>query len=283
MGADGPKRTTSWRNQMQALHGIRDHQRIISYSLPPGHAVARQGEDDSHGTNSCRENAMTMKFIVALGLILGIALPAAGPKAAEELPHPVEGHFDLWVSAVSWPALETLTPAAGGSFDKAGFGIGGSFHWPMRRFGNSDLLVGLDGFVQGNDSNVEAVYDDLMARNLYIGASLKWLMGRSRSVSLDAGLGLNFMDIADVNNEYFYLHEQKIWESTAPGGFIGASWDVGRKDPLKQFGLFLSLRAHYADFGTVRDEEAWLPVFLGPDAGKIDGPVYMMLIGLSGR
>jgi hypothetical protein len=226
---------------------------------------------------------MNMKFFVALGLILGIALPGARPEAAEELPPPVEGHFDLWVSAVSWPALETLTPAAGGSFDRAGFGIGGSFHWPLRRFGNSDLLVGLDGLVQGNDSNVQAVYADLMARNLYIGASLKWLMGRSRSVSLDAGLGLNFMDIADVNNEYFYLNEQRIWESTAPGGFVGASWDVGRKDPLKHFGLFLSLRAHYADFGTVRDEEAWLPVFLGPDAGIIDGPVYMLLIGLSGR
>ena len=72
---------------------------------------------------------MNLKYtIAALGLMLGSALPGAGPEAAEELPIPVERHFDLWVSAVSWPALDNLTPAADGSFDEAGFGIGGSFH-----------------------------------------------------------------------------------------------------------------------------------------------------------
>ena len=91
--------------------------------------------------------------IAARVLICALVLQGAGSAVAAE-ESPVEGHYDLWFSAASWPAMQALSPAAGGSFDDASFGIGMSFHWPLARFGNSDLLLGPDGFVQGNDSSV---------------------------------------------------------------------------------------------------------------------------------
>ena len=77
----------------------------------------------------------------------------------------------------------------------------------VREFETSDLLVGIDGYIAANDSNVRGVFDDLIARQLYLG-----------------------------------------------------------------------VKAHFTDFGTVSG-----PWPLGPDAGKLDGPLYTVQIGYGMR
>ena len=45
----------------------------------------------------------------------------------------------------------------------------------------------------------------------------------------------------------------------------------------------LALRVHFADFGTVSDDACFVSSVLGPDAGRLDGPLYVVRIGYSMR
>ena len=42
-------------------------------------------------------------------------------------------------------------------------------------------------------------------------------------------------------------------------------------------------QVHFVDFDTVRDEDINLSPVLGPDAGALDGPIYLLQIGYSSR
>ncbi len=64
--------------------------------------------------------------------------------------------------------------------------------------------------------------------------------------------------------------------------FVGATWDIGAARPNKNSGFFIGLRVHFADFGPVYDAQYVAPL-LGPDAGNLDGPLYLIRIGYSGR
>ena len=46
--------------------------------------------------------------------------------------------------------------------------------------------------------------------------------------------------------------------------------------------MMMSLKVHFVDFGTVRDE-GFLPATLGQDAGRLTGPVYMYQLGYRWR
>jgi len=218
-----------------------------------------------------------MKTILAATALLLFAVPSmAEPETHQAAP----SRFEIWMDASSWPALGDLQPLAAGNFDTVGLGLGFALHVPVAQFDHSELLLGVDGFINGTMSNVWGTIDELIARNLYLGASAKWAFGRG--FQLDAGLGYHLADMAQVSTRYLGL-EQQSWEASRLGTFVGATWDVwaGRED--RQSGLFLALKVHFVDFGTVRDEDPLLGPLLGPDAGQLEGPIYMLQVGYSWR
>ena len=88
--------------------------------------------------------------------------------------------------------------------------------------------------------------------------------------------------MAQVSARYLGL-EYETWESTRVGAFVGATWDVWAGRENRSSGLSLAFKVHYVDLGTVRDEDILLTPLLGPNAGKLDGPLYVLQIGYSGR
>lgn len=206
-----------------------------------------------------------------------IALPDADEPRADGM------RAELWLAATSWSKLGDLEPVAGGTFDSVGYEIGGSVHWPWKMMPNSSLMVGLEGAVMATESNVPVLYDDLVARDAYLAASIKWLFGKARNVSLDAGLAYHLLDIAQIEMYYNAYSELQSWEESAFGPLVGLTWDVGAANPLRDSGLTLGLRAHFVDFGTVRDEEIYFSPVLGTDAGKLNGPIYAFRIGYCWR
>ncbi len=221
-----------------------------------------------------------MKALIALILVLSFA--ATTSLADEIQPQPYGARSEIWLAVTSWPALGDLQPATSGGFDAAGFGIGGAMHWPVRRSGNSELLVGFDGFIAATGSNISGVIDDVLARHLYLGGSIKWALGPSRNVQLDAGLGFHLADMAEVSTEYIGI-EHEAWEASRVGAFIGGTWDIGAGRAGKTSGLSLSLKVHFVDFGAVQDEDVLFQPLFGADAGELDGPLYLLQVGWAGR
>lgn len=186
---------------------------------------------------------------------------------------------EAWLALPSWPGLQDLQPAAGGSFKQVGYGLGGAAHWPFRKLGNSDLMLGFEGVIMATDSDTPVLLDDLLARHGYLAVSAKWMVGEARNVSLDAGLGYHLVDIAQLDTDYRSSLEFESWEETAVGFFVGATWDAGAGRPGRNSGLSLGLKVHFVDFGTVRDEDVFFTPVLGTDAGELDGPLYEVQIG----
>lgn len=206
----------------------------------------------------------------------------AGPAPAQDDVPPGGGRAEVWLGVSSFPALGDIQPVAAGSFDTTGFAIGGAWHWPVKHFANSELLLGIDGFIAANDSSVSGFIGDLTARHLFIGGSVKWALGSQRNVYLDAGVGYHEIDMAELS-EYVYGIEHEAWANSTGGAFVGATWDIGAARPGKTAGLTLALKAHFVDFGRVYDENTFLQQILGGDAGRLGGPIYMLQIGYGGR
>jgi hypothetical protein len=221
---------------------------------------------------------MGAKFIV----ILGLSLLATPVVASDPEPQPTGARSEVWLAVTSWPALGDLQPATSGGFDAAGFGLGGAIHWPVRRSETSELLIGIDGFIAATGSNISGVIDDVLARHLFLGGSVKWAIGEARNVQLDAGLGFHLADMAEVSTEYLGI-EHEAWEASRVGAYIGGTWDIGAGRAGKSSGLSLSLKVHFVDFGTVHDEDVLFQPLFGADAGELDGPIYLLQIGWAGR
>lgn len=183
-----------------------------------------------------------------------------------------------------WPALTDLEPASGGSFDSLGFGLSASWHTPVARFASSELLLGIDGMIGGTDSGINATYDQLITRQFYLGGSVKWAFGDARNIALDAGIGYHQVDMADLSYSWWTSIENEHWGAESASAFVGATWDVGAGTPGKSSGLSIGFRVQFADFGTVADtNRLGISPTLGPDAGDLDGPLYILKIGYSGR
>ena len=216
--------------------------------------------------------------IIALAVAQVLLITA---KADEEIATGMRA--DISLDLPVWPALTDIDPVTPGSFDATGFGIGASAHWLVRRFENSDLLVGIDGTIAATDSSISGSIGDLLARQLYLGSSLKWQFGEARNMSLDLGLGYHELDLAQVDSEWWGTIEHEHFSESAASGFVGGTWDVGAGQPDRTGGLMLALRVHFADFGRVWDDERFGWGVLGIDAGALDGPMYMLRIGYWSR
>lgn len=217
-------------------------------------------------------------------VLYGLVAPAAVSAELPQVEGPADGlRLELWLAVSSWSSLTDLKPAAGGGFDSVGYGLGAAVHWPVRRYEKSELLLGVEAAIMATESDVPVFLDDLLARDGYVAISAKWLIGDRRSVSFDAGLAYHLLDIAQLETSYYMPLEFQSWEESAPGAFIGATWDVGAVSPEKTSGLALGLRAHFMDFGTVRDEDVFIRPVLGNDAGELSGPLLVLRIGYRWR
>ncbi len=215
--------------------------------------------------------------------IVALALAQLASNTAHADEEPFAGiRGDISLDLPIWPSLTDLEPAASGSFDSTGFGLGASVHWPVAQFGNSDLLLGIDGTIAATDSSISGTFADLLARQLYLGGSVKWQFGDARNVSLDLGLGYHELDMAQVDSSWRGSIENEQWSKSTASAFVGGTWDIGAGRPDHNSGFMLALRIHFADFGQVADEDVFFTV-LGNDAGKLDGPLYMLRIGYSSR
>ena len=177
----------------------------------------------------------------------------------------------------SWNALADLEPVADGKFDDVGYVFSAAIHWPFRRNAGSSLLLGFDVGLFPNESSIEHVSEDLLARGLYLVPSLKWRPAATKRLSLDAGIGYYLVDIAEVVSDNAFYVETEFWQSSALGGFIGGTWNLGSATQGR--GVMIALKAHFFDLGSVNDEDPFLPARLGRDAGKLSGPVYQLQIG----
>lgn len=187
------------------------------------------------------------------------------------------GRAELWLAVTNWPSLEAIRPAAGGRFDAVGFGLGGALYLTAREYRQSSLLVGIDGFIAANESNVEGIFEELLARQLYLGGSVKWAFGEERSFSVDAGVGYHLAEIAEVGDA-FSGYEREVWDAHRVSGYIGATWDMPAVSLGSPGRWMLGFKVHFADFGTVDG-----PGPIGPDSGKLDGPLYSLQIGYGVR
>jgi len=186
---------------------------------------------------------------------------------------------EIWLALPTWPALGDLQPVVGGSFKSVGYGLGGAVHWPWRPAGGGDLMLGFEGAIMATDSDIPVILDELLARDLYIAVSVKWRLGTARKVSLDAGLAYHLLDIAQLETDYNAAGEFESWEEDAFGPYVGMTWEARGSDESERGEMTLGLRAHFLDFGTVRDEDVLASVVLGRDAGKLDGPLIMLHVG----
>lgn len=233
-----------------------------------------------------------MKKSAALFLINGL-LAASAALAHETQPEsqpeselqrePSDFRWEGWLALTHWSGLNDLQPQAGGSFDTLGFGLGGGVHWSMWATDTSELLLGGEVAVLAHGSDIPSQLDDLLGRDAYIAVSAKWMLGSARNFSLDAGYGYHLMDISQIDSDYWDYDEFESWEESAGGPFVGFTWDTWAGKAGKNGGLSLGFKVHFVDFGTVRDEDIFFGPVLGPDAGKLDDPLYFLQIGYSSR
>ena len=216
-----------------------------------------------------------------LALIIGcITLPAmAQAQHQESVASVTDNRWEFWVALSSWPSLSDLDPVAGGSFNQVGYGLGASVHWPVKAMAGADLMLGVEGAIMASDSNIPVLLDDLLARDGYLAVSAKLMLGENRNLSFDTGLAYHLVDIAQLETDYNSSVEFESWEETAVGPFVGATWDFGAGETGDDGGVTLGLRAHFLDFGTVRDEDVLASVVLGRDAGDLEGPLFVVQIG----
>ena len=191
--------------------------------------------------------------------------------------------LEISIGPHSWPALADLDVASEGSFDEIGFNLNLGIHMPVRRYGRSELLAGIDLGLLSNESDIRFRSDTLVARNGYITPSVKWVFGRGHRYSLDAGLGYYLQDVAEVAGEYPAYWETQLWEDGAVGGYLGGTIDFANGDPTNNNGIMLSCKIHFVEFGSVQDEEGIFPETLGRDAGNLSGPIYTLQLGYRWR
>jgi hypothetical protein len=196
------------------------------------------------------------------------------------------GRFAVGAGLSQWADLHDLAPVSPGRFDGVGFVIDFAAHWRMRQWGSNALLFGFDLGGFSHDSDVYHVREEVVLRGMYLTPSVKWQFGSTGArYSLDAGLGYYFADVAEIDTSGYYSYyccysEVQLWDNESLGGYIGMTIDFGRAARRDGGGLTMGAKVHWLDLGTVRDEGRFVPVAtLGPDAGRLTGPVFAVQLG----
>lgn len=215
-------------------------------------------------------------------IALGAILLTAGLTAAAQSPDAPDGaqgpgpRSEISLGISSWPDAASVAPLAAGSFDRTGFVLGGAVHWPLPNFDARGLMLGIDFVLFPHESDIAFRREDLVLRGGYLTPSLRWYPRSQQRFSVDVGAGLYIADIAEVRSGYGFYTETELWEATTAGGYVGGTWNFGAAG---NDGPFVSLKVHFADFGTVRDEDPLLPATLGNDAGRLSGGLFQLQFG----
>lgn len=227
-----------------------------------------------------------MNRIASAIVVSGLALMVGDVASANEEIDWVttsRGRYEIAIGVQSWPGLADLQPAREGSFDEVGYSLSLAGHWPVWRFDDSEVLLGIDLGFFANDSSVRFLSEDVMARSGYLTPSVKWMFGRGHRYSVDAGVGYYLVDITEVAGDYPLIFETQLFEDGAVGGYVGTTVDFNGGDPARRHGVMLSFKTHFFGLDAVRDEEPFFPATLGSDAGDLSGPVYMLQVGYRWR
>lgn len=222
-------------------------------------------------------------------LATGIACLWSAPTVAQngDVAEGRRARFAIAAGFDIWDDLNELRPQAPGQFNSGGLVIDFAAHWRMKRWGSNALLFGFDVGGFSHDSDVFHVREDVVSRGLYLTPSVKWQLGPSSGprYSVDIGFGYYIVDITEVESYRVYGYyccysEEQLWEDSSLGGFIGATIDFGAAARRRGGGFTMGAKIHWLDLGTVRDESRFGPPrTLGPNAGRLQGPVYSMQFG----
>ncbi len=211
-----------------------------------------------------------MKHLI---LLIAVGLTMAGYATnADDMVDGNEAKPFLWslsAGAVTWESLGNIETLSGGTFDDVGFGLEIAGHKRVSRWGNADVLVGVDLGFFTIDSNILGIYNELTQRGLYLTPSVKLGFGERSRYFLEAGAGWYNTDFAEYTcyTVYSYCPELEApFEANALGAYLGFRARLG------QF-AFVSLRAHHADFGEVSGIDSV--------ATGLTGPFYSLLVGAS--
>lgn len=184
--------------------------------------------------------------------------------------YPGRFRFASVLGVTKWDSAADLEFADGGSFDKDGINWEFSFHavvWPTPY---GDLLVGGDhGIFSHSGAGYTPELSGLSARGFYLTPSVKWRFGQYGHLRthLEAGAGYYKVDIADAD----YFGGDKIWDKSTVGGYLGLSFDFPLL--LAELEPTVGLKVHFFDAGSAGG--------IGPDAGDLNGPVYMLQFGFA--
>ena len=226
--------------------------------------------------DSFRKTPRTLSGSAAILLLVSLPVFGQEPHAGKR--------WEATLNFQNWASLSDLQPVTSGSFDSFGFGLSGALHWPVKQFEHSELLVGFDAGIAAADSSIRGVASDLIARRAFITPSLKWMFGRDRRFSLDAGIGWHLLDIAETDSGYGATGlEVEYWQNTDIAPFFGATWDFKAGSAGISPVFSMGLKVHFVDFGVVRDENFYAPPTLGPASGDLKGPLIMLQFGAASR
>jgi hypothetical protein len=204
-----------------------------------------------------------------------LALLASGAVLAQQTEkktgyYPGAVRFASVIGLTEWDSANDLEPVGGGGFDSDGINWEFSLHavaWSTRY---GDLLVGGDhGVFSNSGAGFIPELSGLSARGFYLTPSVKWRFGEYGHLRthLEAGAGYYKIDISDVD----YFGGDDIWKERTVGGYLGVSFDF----PLVLAYLepTVGLKVHFFDAGAAGG--------LGPNAGDLTGPVYMLQFGFA--
>lgn len=202
-----------------------------------------------------------------LPLLLPTVLLVAAPSAfgADRL-----WQFSVFAGYQQWKSLADLNPETSGSFDKGGWLLGGAVHRSVGVVAKGDVAVGIELGAFPHESSIPGLDKDLYARGMYLTPTVEWSrpVGGDVRVDVDGGVGYYLVDFVELICGAPCVDAEEVFEKGRLGGFVG----LGIEPFRYSWGtIFAQVRVHFVDFGQVQE--------LGPDAGRLDGPIWMLGVG----
>ena len=213
------------------------------------------------------------KTLACFGLFALFA-PAASAQSDFYYPLDPDWRFRLNLGFGLWESQHNLDPAGPGEFDEGPvtFEIGGDVR--LADWDSMDLFLGIDAGIMTTESDIEGQFTSPTSDLGYLLPSLALYFGdveRPR-LNLRAGFGRysveysEWLDLTSLNRSF---------SEASFGGFVGAGVDFPLQFGSGRHSITLDTRTHFVDFGDVTR--------LGPDAGKLEGPIWTVQLGWAVR
>lgn len=215
-------------------------------------------------------------FTTAIATLVLVVVSAAAPAQTTANTAAPTVRFGGSMGLNLWPELGDLQPFLGGDFEETGIAVELNLHGGGWAVGPARIYAGADLGIFGNGSDVRGIEEgeDLQASMLCLTPSLKAVFRGSDRVSwtLDGGVGYYDVSIDEWEDDCFWSCDiYEYYDDSAIGGYLGlgVEWRLGGPD--SQLRLTGSAKVHFVEF----DE----PTGLAPN-GSLDGPIYMLSVGL---